>query len=133
MHRFLTSLITTLLSVPVFMYFWSKILYLFLNQPFSPLSILVLGDHGPHTYEGFPMADPQSYRDTGLTSKDIMDDIFNVFFAYRLPNSEVHDLSQGMYMNNINVFTTFFPVWQMTTPCLKCGPARNQVTGGSMP
>lgn len=70
--------------------------------------ILILGDHGPHTYEGFPINDPQAFHDFGITPKDIMDDVFNVFFAYRMPDGEMYDLSQGMYMNNINVFTHIF-------------------------
>lgn len=74
--------------------------------------IIMLGDHGPWTYRAFPefgSNEPYaSCEKLGVQVQDLLDDRYKVLFAYRLPNGDTYDLSQGMYMNNINVFTHIF-------------------------
>lgn len=80
--------------------------YIIQNDPSS--IILLLGDHGPYTYRSFPVHEEKSFKEAGITPKDFMDDYFNVFFAWRMPDGREEDLAQGMYMNNVNVLTHIF-------------------------
>lgn len=80
--------------------------YILENDPNS--LIVLLGDHGSLTYYRFPWENSENYAKYNVLEQDVFDDMFRVLFAYRLPGGEKGDISHGMYMNNVNVFTHIF-------------------------
>lgn len=102
--------------------------YIIQNDPAS--IILLLGDHGPYTYRAFPLHEEKFFKEAGISPKDIMDDTYNVFFAWRMPDGCADDLSQGMYMNNVNVLTHIF-AWMANDPALLETRARSESIYGS--
>lgn len=99
------------------------------NDPDS--IIVILGDHGPYLYLGFPIDKNDAFEEVGLTPKEFMDDRFNVFFAWRMPNGDNYDLSQGMYMNNINLFTHIF-AWMANDKSILEKRVRSESEFGSL-
>lgn len=70
--------------------------------------IVLLGDHGAWSYRWFPWDDPESYAKYNVREEDVFDDIYRVLLAYRLPGGAQDDITHGMYMNNVNIFTHIF-------------------------
>lgn len=102
--------------------------YIIQNDPGS--LILLLGDHGPRTYRSIPLNE-ETFKEAGISAKDVMDDIFNVFFAWRMPYGNMDDLSQGRYVNNINILTHIF-AWMADDATLLKERTRAESTYGPL-
>lgn len=90
--------------------------------------IILLGDHGPTTYRG-PMSDVEEMLASGVPLRDIFDDRYKVFLAYRMPYGQDYDLTNGMNMNNSNLFAHIF-AWMAEDPSLLKKRAQSQAQMG---
>lgn len=93
------------------------------NDPSS--LIVLLGDHGAWRFRGLPIFKCNSNElfaacsENNIDVAEYFDDVYNVLLAYRMPDGENIDISNGLYMNNINIFVHIFAYLAQDASLLK--------------